>query len=218
VTKEKAKKRYAEIIAWDEGDWEDPPEFSVTGIDIVRSDRAEATRDIAREVLNIILRVEDRNDARDQVYDTLTEKVDAIKNGETPNSYIARPKGMSNHPEEYGSLDQTPMPTYRGAKYANQNFPWEQMGEGSKPQLLYIDKVRGDWPRYYDAETKEDGEPVDAVAGEHPDKVPDEFVVDTEKMIEKVVEDPLTPILEAMRWDFDDALADSTQAGIGQFM
>jgi DNA polymerase I len=218
VTKEKAKKRYAEIIAWDEGDWEDPPEFSVTGIDIVRSDRAEATRDIAREVLDTILRVEDRNDARDQVYDTLTEKVDAIKDGKKPNSYIARPKGMSNHPEEYGSLDKTPMPTYRGAKYANQNFPWEQMGEGSKPQLLYIDTVRGDWPRHYDAETKENGRAVDAVAGEHPDKVPDEFVVDTEKMIEKVVADPLTPILEAMRWDFDDALADSTQAGIGQFM
>jgi len=217
-TKEKAKKRYAEIIAWYEGDWEDPPEFSVTGIDIVRSDRAKVTRELSEEVLQTILRVDDRTTAREQVYDTISEQVEAIKDGDVPNSYIARPKGMSQHPEEYGSIDKTPQPTYRGAKYANQHFPWEKMGEGSKPQLLYIDKVRGDWPHTYTANTKEDGKRVDAIAGEHPDKVPDEFVVDDEKMIEKVVRDPLEPILGAMRWDFDDALADSTQVTVSDFM
>jgi hypothetical protein len=37
-------------------------------------------------------------------------------------------------------------------------------------------------------------------------------------MVSKVIEDPLTPILEAMRWDFDEAVADSTQADIAEFM
>jgi DNA polymerase elongation subunit (family B) len=217
-TKEKAKKRYAEIIAWDEGDWEDPPEFSVTGIDIVRSDRAEVTRDVAQDVIDTILRVDDRDDARKQAYDAIATNVEAIQDGEVENSYIARPKGMSKHPEQYGSTDKTPVPTYRGAKYANQNFQWENMTAGAKPQLLYLDRVRGDWPRTYSAETKEDGADVDAVAVENPNKVPDEFVVDTDKQIEKVLEDPLTPILEAMRWDFDESLSDTSQGSLAEFM
>lgn len=217
-TKEKAKKRYAEIIAWEEGEWFDPPEFSVTGIDIVRSDRAEATRDIAQDVIDIILRVDDRDDARKQVYDTISTVVEEIREGERPNSYISRPKGMSKHPEQYGAVDHTPLPTYRGAKYANQNFAWENMGAGAKPQLLYIERVRGDWPHTYSADTKEDGADVDAIAVEQPNKVPQEFVVDTEKMIEKVLEDPLTPILEAMRWSFEDALSDTSQGSLAEFM
>jgi DNA polymerase I len=218
VTKEKAKKRYAEIIAWDEGEWLSPPEFSVTGIDIVRSDRAPVTRDIAEDVLQTILRVDERSDARETVYDRISEEVQAINDGERSNSYIARPKGMGKHPSEYGTLDKTPMPTYRGAKYANQQFEWEQMGEGSKPKLLYIEKVLGDWPTTYSAETKEDGTAVDAIAVEQADEMPDEFVVDTEKQIEKVLKDPLDPILGAMRWSYKEALADSTQADISSFM
>jgi DNA polymerase I len=216
--KKKAKKRYAEIIAWDEGDWEDPPEFSVTGIDIVRSDRAVVTRELAEDVIQTILRVDDRETARDRVYDSINEQVDAIKEGDVDMDHIARPKGMSQHPSQYGSPDQTPQPTYRGAKYANQHFEWEKMGEGAKPQLLYIDKVRGGYPATYTAETREDGREVDAIAVEHPEKIPDEFVVDTEKQIEKVLKDPLDPILGAMRWSYKEALADSTQADISSFM
>jgi hypothetical protein len=37
-------------------------------------------------------------------------------------------------------------------------------------------------------------------------------------MIEKVLRDPLEPILGAMRWDWDEALADSTQGSLSEFM
>lgn len=218
VTKKKAKKRYAEIIAWEEGEWFDPPEFSVTGIDIVRSDRAQVTKEIAEDVLTYILRIDDREEARRKVYDAIQNTVGEIKSGERPNSYFSRPKGMGSSPEEYGAIDRKAQPTYRGAKYANQNFDWERLTEGSKPQLLYIDKVRGDWPRTYSAETAEDGCEVDAISVEQPDKVPEEFVVDVDKMIEKTVEDPLTPILSPMRWDFDEAMADSEQTSMEAFM
>jgi DNA polymerase elongation subunit (family B) len=218
VTKEKAKKRYAEIISWDEGDWYDPPQFSVTGIDVVRSDRAAVTRSVLEDVITTILREDDKETARDEVYDTIKSKVDAIENGEVPNSEIARPKGMSMTPSEYGSPENTPLPTYRGAKYANQHFEWERLGEGSKPQLLYIERVRGEYPSTYTAETKEDGRQVDAIACEEPDAVPDCFTIDHSKMVEKTLTDPLTPILEAMNWSFEEAMADTKQTGMETFM
>jgi len=202
----------------DVGEWFDPPEFSVTGIDIVRSDRAEVTRDIAQEVLESILRIDDREQARREVYDTIKETVEAIKRGEKPNSYIARPKGMGQSPEEYGSTETRAASTFRGAKYANQHFDWERMGEGSKPQFLAIERVRGDWPTQYTAETAEDGDPVDAIAVEHPNKVPEGFVIDYDTMVEKTIEDPLTPLLSPMRWQFSEALSDTEQSDIAAFM
>jgi DNA polymerase elongation subunit (family B) len=213
VTKKKAKKRYAEIIAWEEGEWFSPPEFSVTGIDIVRSDRAQVTREILEDVLQIILREDDRQTARTEVYDVINEVVYDIKTGEKPHSYYSRPKGMSKHPTQYGSATETPLPTYRGAKYANEHFTWEHMTAGAKPQLLYVEEGKtGSYPPTYpsDLETKEAGAEVDAIAVEQPEKVPDDFVVDTSKMVEKTLRDPLTPILSPMGWDFDDALSAET--------
>ena len=122
-------------------------------------------------------------------------------------------------PEQYGSPTNTPMPCYRGAKYSNQNFGWEQMDGGSKPQLLYIDKVRSnEYPHTYTAETKEDGRAVDAIAMMNPNKLPDGFVIDTDKMVEKTIEDPLTPILSPLGWSVDEALSDSQQVGFAEFM
>jgi DNA polymerase elongation subunit (family B) len=228
VTKKKAKKRYAEIIAWDEGDWKSPPEFSVTGIDIVRSDRAPITREVLEDVLDIILREDGRQMARAEVYDTINQAVAEVMHGERPHSDYARPRGMSKHPSHYGSPTDLPMPTYKGAKYANAHFDWERLTAGDKPALLYIEDVRGSWPSTYPSEwdTKEAGDSVDAIAVNEPDELPAEFRVDKPKMVEKTLEDPLTPILSPMRWDFDSALDEDTyramrvdqdQQGLGQF-
>jgi DNA polymerase I len=212
------KKRYAQITAWEEGEWYDKPEFSATGIDIVRSDRAEVTRDVAEDVIDTILRTDDRSKVREKVYERLNTVVTDIKNGDVENRRLARPKGMGQPPDEYGSLSNTPQPTYRGAKYANQHFEWENMDEGSKPALLYIDKVRAEYPRTYTADTREGGRKVDAVALEEPNKLPEAFVIDYGTMVEKVIEDPLNPILAAMGWSVDEALADSSQGELSQFM
>lgn len=195
-----------------EGEWFSPPEFSVTGIDIVRSDRAVVTREILEDVLQRILREDDPAIARKEVYSIINDVVNEISTGEADYSYYARPKGMSKHPSKYGSPTELPLPTYKGAKYANEHFSWERLTAGDKPQLLYIDDVRGSWPSTYpsDWDTKEGGTDVDAIAVSDPDALPDEFVVDRAKMIEKVLEDPLTPILSPMRWDFDAALDSET--------
>lgn len=211
------KKRYAEIIAWDEGDWEDPPEFSVTGIDVVRSDRAAITREVCSDVLEYILRIDDRTEARKAVRERVKEAYDEAKDGNVENSYIARPKGMSMHPSEYGSPTELPSTTYRGAKYANKHFEWEKMGEGSKPQLLHIERVRGEYPSTYSAATKEDGMSVDAVSVENPNKVPDNFVIDMDTQLEKTIGSSLKPILSAMNWSYDEIVADSQQSGLGEW-
>jgi DNA polymerase I len=212
------KKRYAEIIAWEEGEWFSPPEFHVTGIDVVRSDRATITREVCSDVLEHILRIDDRSEAREAIRERIKTAYDAAQRGECSNAYIARPKGMSMHPDEYGSPTELPSTTYRGAKYANKNFDWEHMGEGSKPQLLHIERVRGDWPSTYTAKTKEDGMNVDAVSVENPNKVPDNFVIDMDTQLQKTIGSSLTPILSAMNWSYKSMISDTKQTDIEKFM
>jgi len=201
------------------GEWIDPPELQVTGMDIVRSDKAEITTELLEDALSVILSEGTQSEIKSALYDVIEETYTAAMNREIPNRKLARPRGMSKPPEKYGSPSNTPMPTYRGAKYSNQNFEWENMTGGAKPMLLYIDKVRSpEYPHTYTAETKEGGQPVDAVALEHPERLPDGFRIDIDKMVEKVIEDPLAPILSPLNWSVEDALADTEQVGFGDFM
>ena len=195
------------------GEWFEPPKFSATGIDIVRSDRAKVTREVIENVITTILNTDDVEQAQKEVYERINEVVYGIRTGEYDHSYYARPKGMSKQPEKYGSPSNTPLPTYRGAKYANEHFDWEKMTSGDKPQLLYIEAGKtGSYPSTYPSswETKEAGATVDAIAVSDPSALPSEITVDTSKMIEKTLEDPLTPILSPMGWSFDECLTSDT--------
>jgi len=87
-----------------------------------------------------------------------------------------------------------------------------------KPKLLYINRVRGGWPRTYTAETAEDGRQVDAIAMENPNRLPDEIEVDVEKQLQKVIKDPLQPILNPLGWSVAEALSDTQQIGFDSFM
>jgi len=212
------KKRYAQLTRWEEGTWYDPPELDITGIDPVRSDRAPVTRDIVTDVLEIILRTDDADVARKRVYGYVSGVVDDIKSGAIENDYIARPKGMGQPPEEYGSADRSAPSTYRGAKYANQHFEWENMDEGSDPKLLYIERVGGEWATTYDAETAEDGRSVDAVSVEEPNKLPPEFDIDYSKMVTKTLESPLSTIFEPLHWSFDESVMEGEQGRLSSYM
>jgi len=91
-------------------------------------------------------------------------------------------------------------------------------GSWVKATVVVISTVRGDWPRTYTADTREGGRQVDAVAVTDVTKLPDDFVVDTEKMIEKTITDALQPILSPFGWSVAEAVAETTQGSLHQYM
>lgn len=220
---------------------------SITGFEYVRSDSAQITRDAQMQILSDILL---SDDAHDRIESYLLQLVDDIKSGEVPLEDLARPKGISQQLDEYGwkaleDLDdeditdeveaqggkyrQKAGPTYRGAKYVDDWFQWEDLGEGSKPLKIPIEKVRGDeYPAAYEyhsypkdsswPDPLEIGDTVDAIAVENTERIPEQFVIDRETIIEKELEDKLEGILETMDLDWDDLMGKGTQSGLDQFM
>lgn len=219
--------------------------IGIKGFEYVRSDSAQVTRDAQLELLTNILLLDDPSDEIDTY---LNDLVDRVKDGDVPIEDLARPKGIGQQLDEYGWEDiedisedeitediethggrwrQRAGPTYRGAKYADDHFSWEQLGEGSKPLKIPIATVRSDtYPEVYTYETYPEGnrpdppeveDRVDAIAVERPERLPDAFEVDTDAIIEKELEDKMEDILVTMGLDWDDMLADGTQVGLDAF-
>ena len=225
---------------------EDPHDHvKIKGFEYVRSDSAQVTRKTQERVLSDILLSED---PRERIEPYLREVVDDIHDGEYPLYDLARPKGIGQALDEYGwkvigDLDedeitsqarkdggmyvQRPAPTYRGAKYADDHFPWEDLGEGSKPAVIPIGKVRaGEYPAVYTydsypsdgyPEPPEVDTPVDALAMEEPDKLPDQFVVDYDTIVEKTVRGKIEDIIETIDLQWDDIMTEGTQTGLDAF-
>lgn len=223
-------------------------DIDITGFEYVRSDSATVTQETQLQILTYILLSDDPGD---EIYSYLSDYIDDIKSGEIPPEKLGRPKGISNPLDDYGwktyeelqedtnytatAEDEqnggryvsTPSPTYRGAKYADDHFPWEDIGAGSKPVRFYIDKVRGDEypPAYeydsYPQDTRPDspevGRSIDAIAVDDPDRLPDGFVLDREKMIDKELKDKLQPILRTIGEDWDGIVGNGRQVGLGQW-
>ncbi len=220
---------------------------SITGFEYVRSDSAQITRDAQMQILCDILLT---SEPESRIKPYLQQLVDDIESGDVPLEDLARPKGISQQLDEYGWKDideldddqitddveaqgglyrQTPGPTYRGAKYVDDWFSWEDLGEGSKPLKIPIEKVRGDeYPQVYEyhkypkddarPDSPEVGREVDAISVENTDRIPEQFIIDRETIIEKELEDKLKGILNTMDMDWDDLLSKGSQSGLDQFL
>lgn len=219
----------------------DPTDFvSITGFEYVRSDSSIITQEAQERILTDALLAPDYED---RIYDYLTDLVDRIESGDVPIWKLGRPKGVRNPLDDYGwadidDLDEdeitdeveeyggmyraTPGPTYRGRKYADDHFPWEDHKMGSKPTRFYVDQVRaGDYPQVYtyDSYPEDDrpdspeiGREVDAIAVEFPDQIPDEFVMDREKMMKKELEEKVDSILETVDLSWDGIVVEGRQS------
>jgi DNA polymerase elongation subunit (family B) len=237
-----AKKRYAQRVRWDEGEYQDEVEYK--GFELVRSDSSRITGEVQKGVIDRIL----KNDSpKTHVSEYLQEEWNDVINGEVELERLGKPSAINNDLFDYGwSIDEdmdavkyfTPQPHIRGARYAKSYIQGEDPSEGSKPLMFYTEGIvpNSGLPETYqyddeyslnapkskeDANTREMKEidrEVDCVAVEDVRRMPEAVRIDFEKMGKKAVRRPIEPVVEVMNWKFDDLKTDGSQSGLASFM
>jgi DNA polymerase I len=211
------KKRYAGHIVWKEG--KDVDDIDITGFEYKRSDIAPITKEVQRDVIEMIVHGEDLDEVKDYVYGVITN----FQDGEIDLDRIAVPGGIGKRLDAY----DTDTAQVRGAKYANlllgTNFD-----RGSKPKLLYIEKVHPAFFRRIEEERGLDPQQnsiyrgfkrdPDVICFEYADQVPEEFTVDQEAMLEKTLGKPISRVLTALDISWDEVKSGQQQTGLGSFM
>ncbi|XGI84315.1 DNA polymerase domain-containing protein [Halorutilales archaeon Cl-col2-1] len=193
------KKRYAGHLTWNEG--KEVDEIDITGFEYKRSDVAQVTKDVQEEVIRRIVTGEEF----DSVAEYLRDVIDEFKEGDFSYDYIGIPGGIGQKLDAY----DTDTAQVKGAKYANENLG-TNFTSGSKPKRLYIKRVK----------PSDDGQqypPTDVVCFEYEEQIPDEFVVDWDKMLQKTLEEPISRILEALDWSWSEVESGQEQTGLGEF-
>jgi DNA polymerase I len=196
-----------------------PPEVDITGFEYQRSDIAPITKEVQKQVIDMIVTGEDLDDVKSYVHDV----IERCREGEVSLDELGIPGGIGKKLDNY----DTDTAQVRGAKYANlllgTNF-----GSGSKPKRLYLKKVHPDYferiERERDLDPAEDplyGEfrrDPDVICFEFEDQIPDEFAVDYDKMVEKTLKGPIERVLEALDVSWEEVKSGQEQTGLGKFM
>ncbi|MFA5267199.1 MAG: DNA-directed DNA polymerase [Methanoregula sp.] len=175
------KKRYAGSLVWKEG--KDVKETDIVGFEIRRSDTPQITKIVQQRVMEMILEGEEY----EIIKAFLSDVIKKYRAGKYTLDEIGIPGGIGKSLDDYGNDDAQ----VRGAKYANQYLHTE-FGKGSKPKRIYIRTVTSKYPK------------TDVLCFEYADQVPPEFVVDWELMLEKSIKQPISRIIEALGWDWND--------------
>jgi len=169
------KKRYAGHLIWKEGKpWD---EITVTGFEIRRSDYPQITKDAQQTVLNLILRGGSDKEMRQYLGKLIT----GYRKGKYDLDTIGIPGGIQKEIDTYEHDDAH----IRGVKYSNMYLGTE-FRSGSKPKRIYISRVVSKYPK------------TDVICFEYGDRVPKEFIVDYETMIEKTIRKPIMRLLEPL--------------------
>jgi len=211
------KKRYAGHIVWKEG--KDVDDIDITGFEYKRSDIAPITKEVQKEVIEMVVTGEDLSEVKNYVHDRIEE----FQTGEVNLERIGIPGGIGKKLEEY----DTDTAQVRGAKYANillgTNF-----GRGSKPKRLYIKRVHDDFFQRVEREQGLDpaqnalyGEfkrEQDVICFEFADQIPPEVRVDWDKMLDRTLKGPIERILEALDVSWEEVKSGQEQTGLGSFM
>jgi DNA polymerase, archaea type len=186
------KKRYGGLLVWKEG--KELDEIDVVGFEIRRSDSPHITRVVQRQVIEMILKGEEFEKIRDYLGDIIRK----YRSGKFPLDEIGIPGGIGKQLDQYETNDAH----IRGATYANK-YLGAQFARGSKPKRVYIKRVKAKYPQ------------TDVLAFEYGDQVPPEFVVDWETMLEKTIKQPISRIIEALGWRWEDV--DPSRTTLAQF-
>jgi DNA polymerase elongation subunit (family B) len=217
------KKRYAGHIVWKEGKFVDKTD--ITGFEYKRSDIAAITKISQKKLIEMLVMGEDLDDVRDYLETLISD----FQDGEYGVGKIGIPSGIGKDLDDY----DTETAQVRGAKYANQLLGMN-LGNGSKPKRVYLDRVHPDFYRNVAEAPVEDGglglspqedstyrefkKDPDVICFIHDDQVPEEFEVAWEKMLDKTLKGPLSRVLKAVDITWEDVESGQEQTGIGQFM
>ncbi|PSQ07332.1 DNA polymerase elongation subunit, partial [Halobacteriales archaeon QS_5_68_33] len=211
------KKRYAGHTVWKEG--KDVDDIDITGFEYQRSDIAPITKEVQREVIEMIVHGEDIEDVKDYVHEVIAD----FEDGNVSLDDVGIPGGIGKNLDNY----DTDTAQVRGAKYANLLLD-TNFGNGSKPKRVYLEKVHPSFFRRVEEEKGLDpaehplyGEfkrDPDVVCFEYEDQVPEAFAVDWDKMLEKTLRGPIARILEALDISWEEVRSGQEQTGLGSFM
>jgi DNA polymerase I len=215
------KKRYAGHIIWKEG--KDVDDIDITGFEYKRSDISPLTKEVQKNVLEMIVTGEDPEEIKEYVHGI----VQRVQAGDVSLDEIGIPGGIGKKLDNY----DTDTAQVRGAKYANLLFG-TNFTSGSKPKRLYIEKVHPSFFREVESELDldpsidplygqfkreaETGETV--ICFEYEDQIPDAFEIDYEKMLDKTLKGPIARIFEALDISWDEVESGQEQTGLGSFM
>ncbi|HZD44296.1 MAG TPA: DNA polymerase domain-containing protein, partial [Methanomicrobiales archaeon] len=211
------KKRYAGHIVWKEG--KDVDDIDITGFEYKRSDIAPITKEVQRQVIEMIVTGEELDDVEEYVHDIIVD----FQDGNVDLEDVAIPGGIGKRLDNY----DTDTAQVRGAKYANlllgTNFQ-----RGSKPKRLYLKKVH---PAYFERIEREgnvDARPdtlygefkheQDVICFEYADQIPEEFEIDWDKMLDKTLKGPIERVLEALDISWEEVKTGQQQTGLSSFM
>ncbi len=211
------KKRYAGHIVWKEG--KEVDDIDITGFEYQRSDIAAITKEVQKNVIEMIVTGDDFEDIKTYV----TEVIEEFKEGKADPERIGIPGGIGKRLDNY----DTDTAQVRGAKYANlllgTNFQ-----RGSKPKRLYLKRVHSDFFERVESELGLDPstDPLygefkrnpDVICIEYADQLPEEFEIDWDKMLEKTLQGPIERILEALDISWQEVKSGQEQKGLGEFM
>lgn len=175
------KKRYAGSLVWKEG--KDVKEIDIVGFEIRRSDTPQITKQVQKRVMEMIL----DGEGYEGIKAFLSDVIKKYRAGKYTLDEIGIPGGIGKSLDDYDNDDAQ----VRGAKYANQYLHTE-FGKGSKPKRIYIRNVTAKYPK------------TDVLCFEYADQVPPEFVVDWELMLDKTIKQPISRIIEALGWEWND--------------
>ncbi|NMB77604.1 MAG: DNA polymerase [Methanomicrobiales archaeon] len=175
------KKRYAGNLIWKEG--KDVNETDIVGFEIKRSDTPQITKFVQKRVMEMILAGEEYAGIKAFLSDVIKK----YRAGKYSLDEVGIPGGIGKSLDDYDTDDAQ----VRGAKYANEHLKTE-FGKGSKPKRIYIRQVTAKYPK------------TDVLCFEYADQVPQEFLVDWELMLEKTIKQPISRIIEALGWQWDD--------------
>ncbi|WP_380677453.1 DNA polymerase domain-containing protein [Salinigranum sp. GCM10025319] len=209
------KKRYAGHIVWKEG--KDVDDIDITGFEYKRSDIAPVTKEVQREVIEMIVTGVSTDEIKSYLNDVITD----FSDGHLSLDDVGVPGGIGKRLTAY----ETDTAHVRGAKYANlllgTNFR-----RGSKPKHLYLEKVHPDfWERIESERPEIEDDPLyiefkrdpDVICFEYADEVPEEFNVDWDKMLDKTLKGPIARVIEALGMSWDEVKSGQQQTSFGQF-